>query len=388
MKFSNFALLALLTSAAFALSACDKADETTTEVATQKAPAEKPTWQTDLDSALNLAKDSGNDVFCLFTGTEWCPPCIELEKNVFGTDIFNETAAQFVPTRIVVKRALADNSEDVVALLAKYRISMFPTVVLFDSSGYPYAVVTGAGDAPADYLKRVADAKAIKAERDALFAEAKKTPEGLERAKVLANALEKVPVTLRSFYPEVSVEIQANDTEDVLGFAAAAEHERLIEEQSDALKKLIAKCVGENGERTTPECVEENIKMTREFLETNNLLPPIRQEALKFIGESYAVRNDISLAEKVTKIRECFIEAVEADPESRLASRLKDWIAHYDDILEQEAAKNASAEQETEAIQEAVETEKEETANLETPEEIVSEEPTAIELPDPAASEE
>ncbi|GAA4278798.1 thioredoxin family protein [Aquimarina mytili] len=51
-------------------------------------------WQYDLDGALALAKEKDQKVVLFFTGSDWCPPCIKLEKNVLSSNEFSEFADQ------------------------------------------------------------------------------------------------------------------------------------------------------------------------------------------------------------------------------------------------------------------------------------------------------
>jgi len=39
-------------------------------------------WMTDIDSALAKAKKEKKNVLVEFTGSDWCPPCIMMDKKV------------------------------------------------------------------------------------------------------------------------------------------------------------------------------------------------------------------------------------------------------------------------------------------------------------------
>ncbi len=45
-------------------------------------------WKYDLDEALTLAKEKDQKIVLFFTGSDWCPPCIKLDKNVLSSDKF------------------------------------------------------------------------------------------------------------------------------------------------------------------------------------------------------------------------------------------------------------------------------------------------------------
>ena len=54
-------------------------------------------WITDLDKAFEKAKTEKKSVLVEFTGSDWCPPCIVMRKNVFATKEFvNEASKNFI----------------------------------------------------------------------------------------------------------------------------------------------------------------------------------------------------------------------------------------------------------------------------------------------------
>ncbi len=51
-------------------------------------------WQYDIDEAIAMAKEKDQKIVLFFTGSDWCPPCIKLEKNVLSSNEFSEFADQ------------------------------------------------------------------------------------------------------------------------------------------------------------------------------------------------------------------------------------------------------------------------------------------------------
>jgi len=91
-------------------------------------------WSTDLDQAFEKAKIENKSVLVEFTGSDWCPPCIAMRKNVFSKKEFVDAASK---NYILVEldfpkgdKAIAEKNEP---LAKKYTIEGFPTVVLFNS---------------------------------------------------------------------------------------------------------------------------------------------------------------------------------------------------------------------------------------------------------------
>jgi thioredoxin-related protein len=93
-------------------------------------------WETDLDKAIEKAKAEKKSVLVEFTGSDWCPPCIAMRKNVFSKKEFIEAASKkFVLVELDFPKgdkALAEKNQP---LAEKYEIDGFPTVVLLDSEG-------------------------------------------------------------------------------------------------------------------------------------------------------------------------------------------------------------------------------------------------------------
>ncbi len=50
-------------------------------------------WLTDLDEAVALAAKEDKKVVLVFQGSDWCGPCIKLDKNVWSTSVFKTYAA-------------------------------------------------------------------------------------------------------------------------------------------------------------------------------------------------------------------------------------------------------------------------------------------------------
>ncbi len=93
-------------------------------------------WSTDLDKAIEQAKAENKSVLVEFTGSDWCPPCIAMRKNVFSKKEFVDAASKkFVLVELDFPKGDKDLSEKNQPLADKFRIEGFPTVVLLDSEG-------------------------------------------------------------------------------------------------------------------------------------------------------------------------------------------------------------------------------------------------------------
>jgi uncharacterized protein YyaL (SSP411 family) len=105
----------------------------------QTAPT---TWQTSLPAALAQAKASQKPVLVVFSGSDWCKPCMQLKQEVFDQPEFSQYAQdKFVLARFDFprnkKNALPKDqtkaSEEAAAQLNKE--GAFPAVVLLSPEG-------------------------------------------------------------------------------------------------------------------------------------------------------------------------------------------------------------------------------------------------------------
>ena len=91
---------------------------------------------TDVDTALAKAKAEKKPVMIEFTGSDWCPPCMMMDKKVFSKKKFTDAASKkFILVKIDIPnkdKALKKKNQKV---LGKYKVSGVPTVLLFGDDG-------------------------------------------------------------------------------------------------------------------------------------------------------------------------------------------------------------------------------------------------------------
>lgn len=93
-------------------------------------------WTTDLDGAFEKAKAEKKAVLVEFTGSDWCPPCIAMRKNVFSKKEFvTEASKNYILVELDFPRGDAAVKEKNQPYAEKYKIEGFPTVILFNSEG-------------------------------------------------------------------------------------------------------------------------------------------------------------------------------------------------------------------------------------------------------------
>jgi protein disulfide-isomerase len=104
-----------------------------------QAGAEELKWETNLPEAQAKAKTENKLVIMDFTGSDWCPWCIKLKKEVFSTPEFQEYAKKnLVPVEVDFPRSKpqpAELKEANAKLQKKYKIEGYPTVIVLNSAG-------------------------------------------------------------------------------------------------------------------------------------------------------------------------------------------------------------------------------------------------------------
>lgn len=149
-------------------------------------------WRTDLEAAQQLAVEQDKDLLILFTGTEWCVNCVEFERDILASPDFAAAAEMFVLVKLEYPAADDELPEkirmDYVQWRERYGIQAFPTVILTDAAGRPYAGTTDIGLGPKEYVARLRELQKVRQRRDQALAKAAQA-EGAEKAIFLDQAL-------------------------------------------------------------------------------------------------------------------------------------------------------------------------------------------------------
>ena len=114
----------------------------------------------DYDAALTQAKAEKKLVLADFSGSDWCFWCQRLDKEVFSQEAFVSAATnKFVllmvdrPRDKSVLSEKAKTQND--ALIRRYKVQGFPTVLLLDEDGKIQAETGFVGGGPENYLKHL-----------------------------------------------------------------------------------------------------------------------------------------------------------------------------------------------------------------------------------------
>lgn len=99
-------------------------------------------WQTDMALAQKLAAENNLPIILVFQGSDWCAPCMKLDREVWSTDTFKSFAedhfvmlqADFPRKRKNTLAVVQENQNK--ELAEKYnQQGIFPLVVVLDENG-------------------------------------------------------------------------------------------------------------------------------------------------------------------------------------------------------------------------------------------------------------
>lgn len=184
-------------------------------------------WSDNWEASKKLAKESNKDILIDFTGSDWCGWCIRLNDEVFSKDTFKtEVPKHFVLLELDYPRSkkLSKEIKDQNAKLQKqFAIQGFPTIMLVDADGRPYAKTGYQAGGAEKYVEHLAEKRKIKVKRDAAFSASLKL-KGVEKAKKLDEGLTAVGSELAAIgYMPVIEEIIKLDAENKAGLKAKYE---------------------------------------------------------------------------------------------------------------------------------------------------------------------
>lgn len=180
-------------------------------------------WVTDFEAAKKTATEGKKDLLIDFTGSDWCGWCIKLNKEVFDHEPFKAgTKDKFVlveldfPNKKQLEPALKEQNQ---ALQKQYQVRGFPTIIMADATGKPYAKTGYKAGGPEAYVTHLDELRAIREKRDAAFAKAEAAKSDKEKAAFLVEGLKALSDDLvDSSYSDVLDQISKLDPEDATGY--------------------------------------------------------------------------------------------------------------------------------------------------------------------------
>ena len=173
-------------------------------------------WMTDFEAAKKKAAAENKDLFLKFTGSDWCPLCDRLDKEVFSKKAFIEYVQK---TFVLIELDFPKNKSLLSAetqrqnqkLGIEFGAQRFPMIILADKEGIPFAksfptiILTGKGGIPfaqtryvegwaEKYVEHLKEFQTVKKKVDELIIKSEDAKiESTARAALLDSALEMLP---------------------------------------------------------------------------------------------------------------------------------------------------------------------------------------------------
>ena len=152
------------------------------------------TWLTDLEAAKAKGVKENKPVLVDFTGSDWCPPCIQLHKVVFQSAEFAAVASKYVLVELDYPRNKPQSTEVKAKnreWQQKYAVNSFPTILLLDAkSGEVFGRVGGFGGQTAkEYLDKLASFKNTPEGKAALEQEQKSAADRSAKSRILGQKI-------------------------------------------------------------------------------------------------------------------------------------------------------------------------------------------------------
>ncbi|MBQ3801899.1 MAG: thioredoxin family protein [Treponema sp.] len=228
----------------------------------------KLVWQTDFDTALKEAGESGRSVLVLFSGEDWDGKTQVFRSDVLDTDEFKDFARErYVLLNIDLSeaeqaRAIEEGDGDLLAgiearsgLLRRYGVSSYPTLALLSGEGYVLTIVQydEGLNSPA-VLEEILEEQAERIQAVSSAIALVRSSSGAEKVRAIDRLYEATPETGRKPLDSLVREVPSLDPSDASGLVGKYEfirvYEDAIEKTSEGVRDGVAESfveIAENG---------------------------------------------------------------------------------------------------------------------------------------------
>ncbi|MEH6765455.1 MAG: thioredoxin family protein [Aequorivita antarctica] len=119
-------------------------------------------WQNDFETAKQISSEENRPIILVFQGSDWCAPCIKLDREIWSTDEFKAYAKEhFVMLQADFPRKKINALPDVQQqknnqLAEKYnKQGYFPFVVVIDKEGNVLGEAGYEKTSPTAYIEKL-----------------------------------------------------------------------------------------------------------------------------------------------------------------------------------------------------------------------------------------
>jgi thioredoxin-related protein len=267
-------------------------------------------WTHDWEAAKKQAATENKDLLLDFTGSDWCGWCIKLDKEVFQKEGFKNAAKEkFILVEVDFPNDTSKISQETQdqnkKLAEQFAVEGYPTILLCDASGKPYAAAGYEEGGDQKYIALLDGLRAKKTKRDNGLAAAAKL-EGTAKAKALVEVLADIPEELiPGSYANVIEEIKKADPKDESGFLKKQTMQAKLQEFSNGLQPFAEKEDHKGALAYTDKALKDGgfegemkqqVTCTRAMI-----LAEMKQfdEAIKTLDEAKAIAPDSETAKEI-----------------------------------------------------------------------------------------
>ena len=119
-------------------------------------------WKSNFENAKTQAVAENKNIVLVFSGSDWCAPCIKLEKTIWQSEEFKEEAAQkwIIYKADFPKKKANLLPADVTAINKKLaerynKSGNFPLVLLLDKTGSVLGIAGYKNFSPQEYIQLI-----------------------------------------------------------------------------------------------------------------------------------------------------------------------------------------------------------------------------------------
>jgi len=124
--------------------------------------AQAQEWNTDFEAAKKIAAEQNRKIILVFQGSDWCAPCMKLDREIWSQEVFkNHAAKHYVMVQADFPRRKENKLPEKLAeqngkLFEKYnQQGYFPHVVVLNSKGEVVGQSGYKDISPEEYIKEL-----------------------------------------------------------------------------------------------------------------------------------------------------------------------------------------------------------------------------------------
>jgi len=119
-------------------------------------------WLLDFDKAKEIASRESKPIILVFQGSDWCEPCIKLDREIWSSDTFKNYASEnFVMLKadfpMKEQNAISEEQRaaNIVLAEAYNKNGLFPLVIVLDSQGRVLGETGYKKTSPEEYINEL-----------------------------------------------------------------------------------------------------------------------------------------------------------------------------------------------------------------------------------------